>query len=116
MPAPLRITERRAGDVTVLDLAGRLEIADGDIELRACIDRLFALGVSKLIINMRDIEHIDSGGISLLTSKCFNARKRGGDCKLLHLTARTHRTLAVTRLLTIFETFDDEAAAIAAFS
>lgn len=116
MGAQLRIGERQVGQVVVLDLAGRLEIADGDIELRACIDRLFTEGRIRLLINLREVEHIDSGGISLLIAKYFGARKRGGDLKLLHLTARTHRALAVTRLLTIFETFDDEAAALASFN
>jgi anti-sigma B factor antagonist len=115
MAAQLRITERHVGDVTLLDLAGRLEIGDGDIEFAACVDALISAGGRKLLVNLRDVVHIDSGGIGVLVSKQASLRKRGGDLRLVHLPESTHRALAVTRLLTILDTFQSESEAIASF-
>lgn len=116
MTAQLRIAERCVGDVTVLDLAGRLEVADGDIEFVSAVDALLAAGRAKIVVNLRDVVRIDSGGIGVLVAKYVSAQKRGGDLKLLHLTPHTHRPLAVTRLLTVLESYDDEGAAIAGFA
>jgi anti-sigma B factor antagonist len=115
MPAQLRITERHIGDVALLDLAGRLEIGDGDIQFAACVDALIRAGQRKIIVNLRDVVHIDSGGIGVLVSKHASLRKRGGDLRLLQLPDSAHRALAVTRLLTILDTFQSESDAIASF-
>jgi anti-sigma B factor antagonist len=115
MPTQLRITERRIGEITLLDLNGRLEIGDGDIELTACLDRLIRDGQRKVIVNLRGVVHIDSGGLAALLAKHISLRKRGGDLKLLHLTESTHRALAVTRVLRVIETFHSEPEAIASF-
>jgi anti-sigma B factor antagonist len=116
MAAQLRITERQADDVTLLDLEGRLEIGDGDIEFAASVDALIRAGRFKVVVNLRDVVHIDSGGIGVLVSKQASLRKRGGDLKLVHLPDSTHRALAVTRLLTVLDTFQSEPDAIASFS
>jgi anti-sigma B factor antagonist len=115
MAAQLRIKERRASDVTLLDLEGRLEIGDGDIEFAACVDALIRAGHRKVIVNLRDVVHIDSGGIGVLVSKQASLRRRGGDLKLVHLPDSTHRALAVTRLLTVLDTFQSESDALASF-
>ena len=115
MAAQLKITERRTGDVMVLDLDGRLEIGDGDIEFAACMDELIRAGKRKFVVNLRDVVHIDSGGIGVLVSKQASLRKRGGDLRLAELPDSTHRALAVTRLLTVLDTFQSESEAIASF-
>lgn len=115
MSAQLRITERRAGDVTVVDLDGRLEIGDGDIEFAACLDALIRAGQRKILVNMRDVVHIDSGGIGVLVAKHTSLRRRGGDLRLCNLPDSTHRAFAVTRLLTVLDTFPSEPEAIASF-
>jgi anti-sigma B factor antagonist len=115
MAAQLKITKRRVGDVILLDLDGRLEIGDGDIEFAACVDELIRAEERKIVVNLRDVVHIDSGGIGVLVSKQASLRRRGGDLRLLHLPDSTHRALAVTRLLTILDTFRSESDAIASF-
>lgn len=99
----------------MLDLDGRLEIGDGDIEFAACVDRLIEAGTRRVVVNVRDVVHIDSGGLGALLAKHISLRKRGGDLKLLHLTESTHRALAVTRVLRIIESFHSEPQAIASF-
>lgn len=115
MAAQLKIRERHVGDVTLLDLEGRLEIGDGDIEFAACVDALMRAAQRKVIVNLRDVVHIDSGGIGVLVSKQASLRRRGGDLRLVNLPESTHRALAVTRLLTILDTFESESDAIASF-
>jgi len=114
--AQLKITERRVQDVVVLDLNGRLEMGDGDVEFAACLDALIRAGQRKVLVNMRDVVHIDSGGIGVLLSKHASLRKRGGDLKLLNLPDSTHRALVVTRLLGVLDAFTAEADAVASFS
>jgi anti-sigma B factor antagonist len=115
MAAQLRITNRDAGDVTLLDLDGRLEIGDGDIEFAACVDALIDAGEKNIVVNLRDVVHIDSGGIGVLMLKQASLRRRGGDLRLVHVPESTHRALAVTRLLTVLDTFHSESEAIASF-
>jgi anti-sigma B factor antagonist len=115
MAAQLKITRRRADDVVLLDLNGRLEIGDGDIEFAACLDELIRSGERKILVNLQDVVHIDSGGIGVLVSKQMSLRKRGGDLRLFHLPESTHRAFAVTRLLTVFDTFASEVEAIASY-
>lgn len=116
MAAQLKIAERRIGDVVILDLHGRLEVGDGDIELVAFLDGVVARGVVKVVLNLRQVTYIDSRGIAVMVARHLSLRKRGGDLKLLNVTERTLRALAVTRLLTVFDTFTDEAEAIASYS
>lgn len=115
MAAQLKITERRIADVVLLDLNGRLEIGDGDIEFAAWVDALISAGERKVLVNLRDVVHIDSGGIGVLVSKQASLRRRGGDLRLVNLPESTHRALAVTRLLTILDTFESESEAVASF-
>lgn len=116
MATQLRIAERRVGEVTVLDLTGRLEIGDGDIEFTTCVDRLLREGQRNVIVNVHGVVHIDSGGLGALLAKHLSLRKRGGDLKLLHLTENTRRALAATRVLRVIETFQSETEAVASFA
>ena len=115
MTARLLITEERVADMTILRLSGRFELDDGDVMFRNCIDRLVAEGRVWIVLDLRHVVRIDSAGIGMLVAKYLSARKRGGIIKLLHLTAHSGQLLQITRLNTIFEIFDDEAAAIRSF-
>jgi anti-sigma B factor antagonist len=111
----MRIVERRIGDVTILQLIGRLELEDGDTLLRDTINALVAAGRVKLVLDMRDVTRLDSAGIGMLVSKFLTARRSGGSLKILRPTARTDHLMEITKLSTIFEIFDDEDAAVRSF-
>jgi anti-sigma B factor antagonist len=113
--ARLLITEERAADMTILRLSGRFELDTGDVTFRHCIERLVAEGRVRIILDLKDVVRIDSAGIGMLVSKYLSTRRRGGAIKLLHLTAHSGHLLQITRLNTIFEIFDDEAAAVRSF-
>ena len=111
----LRIVERIVEGVTVLDLTGRLVLDQGDAALRDCVADLLTRGQKQLVVNLRDVSYIDSAGVGMLVAKMLSVRRAGGDMKLLNLTARSNRVMTITKLLTVFETFDDEAAAVRSF-
>jgi anti-sigma B factor antagonist len=112
----LRIAERTEDDVTILDLAGRLVLDRGDATFRERISDLVARGRTRLIVNMRDVTYIDSAGVGVMVAKMLSVRRAGGDMKLLHLNARSNRVLTITKLLTVFEAFEDEVEAVRSFA
>jgi anti-sigma B factor antagonist len=113
--ARVYITEERDGDITILRMAGRLELDEGDIVFRNYVDKLVAEGRLKIVLDLKDVTKIDSAGIGMLVSKLLSTRKRGGSMKLLHLTRHSDHLMDITRLVTIFEIFDDEAEALRSF-
>ena len=115
MTARIQITEERAGDITILRLAGRLELDEGDIEFRNYVNRLIAEERVKIVLDLKDVIRIDSAGIGMLVSKYLSTRKNGGTMKLLHLTQHSDHLLDITRLTNIFEIFEDEAEALKSF-
>ena len=115
MHTPMEIVEERAGDVTLLRLKGRLELDDGDLVLRKHVDDLVAAGRVNVVLDMTDVTRMDSAGIGMLVGKYMTVKNRGGMLRLLHLTDKTSRLLHVTRLETVFEIFEDEAAVIQSF-
>ena len=112
----MEIVEQRVGDVTILRLKGRLELDDGDVILRDHVNGLVAQGRVNVVLDMTDVTRMDSAGIGMLVGKYMTVKNRGGTLRLLHLTDRTSRLLHVTRLETVFEIFEDEAAALRSFS
>jgi anti-sigma B factor antagonist len=111
----LRIEERNVGGVTILDLSGRLVLDQGDALFRDYVVGLLERQQKQLIINLQDVTYIDSAGVGMMVAKMLSVRRAGGDMKLLHLTARSNRVMTITRLLTVFESFDDEEEAIRSF-
>jgi anti-sigma B factor antagonist len=111
----LRIAERNIGGVTILDLAGRLVMDQGDAAFRDRVVDLLERKQKQIIINLQEVTYIDSAGVGMLVAKMLSVRRAGGDMKLLHLTARSNRVMTITRLLTVFEAFDDEEEAIRSF-
>jgi anti-sigma B factor antagonist len=115
MSARLRLSEEQIGDVTILRMSGRLELDQGDLDFRDCVNRLIAGGRVKIVLDLKHVTRIDSAGIGMLVSKYLSTMKRGGTIKLLHLTERSDHLMDITRLATVFEIFDDEAEALRSF-
>ena len=112
----MTLTERRVGDVTVLDLRGRLVFEDGDDVLRSRINALVAEGRTKILLNLGGVTYIDSCGIGVLVQKYVSVRRKGGDVRLLHVTERGRHLMEITKLLDVFQIFESEADAIASYS
>ena len=115
MATRMQVIERRIGDVTVLQLIGRLELETGDLILRDTINHLVEEGQVKLVLDMKDVTRLDSAGIGMLVSKYLTVRRAGGTIKLLHPTERTDHLMDITKLTTVFQVFDDEVSAVRSF-
>ena len=112
----MQIDERSAGDVTVLDLKGRMTMGEGDELLKDKVNSLILQGRKKLVLNLADVPYVDSAGLGELVQAYATTKNRGGALKLLNVTKRLKDLLVVTKLLTVFESFDDEASALASFT
>ena len=113
--AELNIKERQAGDVTVLDMDGRITIGEGSVALRSAIRRQLESGKKKILLNLGGVGYIDSSGIGELVSSFTSINKEGGQLKLLNLTSKIKDLLAITKLLTVFDTYDDEQSALSSY-
>jgi anti-sigma B factor antagonist len=112
----IKLNTRQVGDVTVLDLAGRITLGEGSSTLRDSLKELVAKGEKKVLLNLGDVTYIDSSGIGELVSGFTTVTNQGGSLKLLGLNKRVKDLLQVTKLYTVFETFEDEAEAVRSFS
>lgn len=112
--AELNIKERQAGDVTVLDMDGKITIGEGSVALRSAIRRLLEEGKKKILLNLAGVGYIDSSGIGELVSS-YTAIKDGGQLKLLNLTQKLRDLLAITKLLTVFDVYESESEALNSF-
>ena len=112
----LAITERRVGGVTILALAGRLVLDEGDAPLRERIDALAREGRIDLVLNLHDISFIDSSGIGTIVGKFVSLRRRGGHLKLVCPSMRCRHVLEITHLLPVFQVFETDEAAVESFS
>jgi anti-sigma B factor antagonist len=114
--ALLQATYRDAGTVTVLDLSGRITLGEGSALLRSTIRELLQEQRFKILVNLGDINYIDSSGIGELVGAYTTVKNRGGELKLLHLTKKVHDLLQITKLFTVFEVHSDEATALRSFN
>ncbi len=112
----MKISTRQVDGVTVVDCSGRITLGEGSVTLRETVAGLLSKGQKKILLNLGDVNYIDSSGIGELVSAFTTVRKQGGDLKLLNLTKKVHDLLQITKLYTVFEVKDDEAAAIKSFS
>ncbi len=112
----LKASTRQGDGITVMDLSGRITLGEGSVILRDKIRELLGQGEKKILLNLGDVTYIDSSGIGELVSAFTAVRKEGGELKLLNLTKKVHDLLQITKLYTVFDVKDDEAAAIAAYS
>lgn len=110
------IAERTVSDVTVLDLKGKMTLGEGDELLKDKINSLLASGKKKLVLNLEGVPYIDSAGLGEIVRTYTTVSRQGGSLKLLNLTKRIEDLLSITKLLTVFETFDTEAEAVQSFS
>ena len=110
------IAERTVSDVTVLDLKGKMTLGEGDELLKDKINSLLASGKKKLVLNLEGVPYIDSAGLGEIVRTYTTVSRQGGSLKLLNLTKRIEDLLSITKLLTVFETFDTETEAIKSFS
>ena len=113
--AELNINERQAGDVTVLDMDGRITIGEGSVALRTAVRRLLEEGKKKILLNMGGIGYIDSSGIGELVSSFTAINKESGQLKMLNLTQKLQDLLAITKLLTVFDVYESEEEALNSF-
>ena len=114
-PSKLHIVERRVDDVTILELSGEMTLDDGDLVFRKKIHDLLNEGRIKLLLELGGLSKIDSAGVGMLVAKLKMTREHHGDMKLLHLTSRSSRVFGMMRILTAFESHEDEAQAIESF-
>ena len=113
--AELSIKERQAGDVTILDMDGKVTIGEGSVALRTAIRRLLEEGKKKILLNLGGVGYIDSSGIGELVSSFTAINKEGGQLKLLNLTQKLQDLLGITKLLTVFDVYDSESDALGSY-
>jgi len=112
----MEIAERLVGDITVLDLKGKMTLGEGDELLKDKINSMLTAGKKKLVLNLEGVPYIDSAGLGEIVRTFTTVSRQGGSLKLLNLTKRIEDLLSITKLLTVFETFESEPEAIKSFS
>src|SRR5258706_16426722 len=112
----MQIEERPTGDIVVLDLKGKMTLGEGDELLKDKINSLVHQGRRKVVLNLEGVPYIDSAGLGEIVRTYTTISRQGGSMKLLNLTKRITDPLSITKLLTVFETYDNEADAVRSFS
>ena len=112
----MQIEERTVGDVIVLDLKGRITLGEGDQLLKDKVNSLVNQGRQRIILNLAGVPYIDSAGLGEIVGSYTTVSRQGGSLKLLNLTKKITDLLAITKLLTVFETFESEDEAVRSFS
>ena len=111
----MQIDERVVSGVTILDLKGKITLGEGDEALRDRISHLLQSGSRKLLLNLEGVPYIDSAGLGEVVRTYTTVSRQGGQLKLVNLTKRITDLLMITKLLTVFETYDSEKAAIESY-
>jgi len=111
----MHIEQRSVGDVTIIDLKGKMTLGEGDELLRDKVNSLIQQNLKKLVLNLAEVPYIDSAGLGEIVRTYTTVSRHGGQLKLLNLTKRITDLLAITKLLTVFETFDNENDALRSF-
>jgi anti-sigma B factor antagonist len=112
----MQIDQRSVGDVVVLDLKGKITLGEGDELLKDKVNSLVNQGHRKIVLNLADVPYIDSAGLGEIVRTYTTVSRQGGSLKLLNLTKRITDLLSITKLLTVFETFESENEAVRSFS
>ncbi len=110
-----KATARESNGITVVDLSGRITLGEGSTMLREMVRDLVENGQTKIILNLGDVNYIDSSGIGELVSGFTAVKNQGGELKLLHLTKKVHDLLQITKLYTVFDVHSDENTALNTF-
>lgn len=111
----LNITERRNNSIVILDLKGNIRLGEGSRELHDTIRRLVENGEKKILLNLADVSYIDSSGLGELVAGYTTLQKNAGEMKLLHLTRRITELMMITKLLTVFDVYENEEEAVGSF-
>lgn len=111
-----RATVREAGDVTIVDLGGRITLGEGSGLVRSTIKDLVTSGRKKILLNLKEVTYIDSAGLGELVGSYASITSAGGSVKLLNVQSKVHDLLQVTKLYTVFVAFDDEQAALRSYA
>jgi anti-sigma B factor antagonist len=112
----MQIHQRSVGDVTIIDMGGKMTLGEGDELLRDKVNSLIQQGQKKIVLNLAEVPYIDSAGLGEIVRTYTTVSRNGGSLKLLSLTKRIQDLLSITKLLTVFETFESEADAVRSFS
>jgi anti-sigma B factor antagonist len=111
----MKIEMRTVGDIRILDCSGKITLGEGTMAVRNTVRDILKDNGKKIILNLADVNYIDSSGIGELVSTYTTVTNNGGQLKLLSLTKKIHELLQITKLLTVFQVFDSEDAAIKSF-
>ena len=106
---------RQSDDITIVDLKGRITLGEGSVTVRDTVHDLLSKGQKRILLNLGDVNYIDSADLGELVSAFTAAKKQGGELKLLNLTKKIHDLLQITKLYTVFDVKDDEALAVESF-
>ncbi len=112
----MKIEERAVDGVTILDLHGKMLIGEGDELLREKINSLVENGTEKIVLNLAEVPYVDSAGLGEIVRCYTTVSRKNGEFKLLNLTKRIHDLLSITKLLTVFDTYEDEASVVKSFA
>ena len=112
----MKIDERAIGDVVILDVKGRVMLGEGDEVLKDKVNSILNQGRKKIVLNLADVPYIDSAGLGEVVRTYTTVSRQGGQLKLLNLTKRITDLLAITKLLTVFDTYDSESEAVQSFT
>lgn len=112
----MTINERKRGDVTILDVEGKILLGEGDVQLKRKIDELIERKETKLVLNLASVPYMDSGGLGEIVRSYTTVKRAGGELKLLNATKRISDLLTITKLITVFEVFEGEADAVQSFA
>jgi anti-sigma B factor antagonist len=111
----MEFSTHQVDGVAIVDLSGRITLGEGSVVLRDTVRDLLSKGQKKILLNLADVNYIDSSGIGELVSAFTTTKKQGGELKLLNLAKRVHDLLQITKLYTVFDVKDDEALAVKSF-
>jgi anti-sigma B factor antagonist len=112
----MKFSTRKSGDVTIIDVEGKILLGEGDIEIKKTVDGLLKQGKNKILLNLAKVPYLDSAGLGEII-RCFTTiRKSGGSFKLLSPNPRIIDLLSITNLLNVFDWFDEESTALRSFS
>ena len=111
----MKLVTRDVSGVTIVDLSGKITLGEGGVTLREEVRKLLANGSKKIVLNLGEVNYIDSSGLGELVSAYTAVKNAGGELKLLNLTSKVRDLLVITKLVTVFDVKDDEASAVSSF-
>jgi anti-sigma B factor antagonist len=112
----MKLTTRDVSGVSIVDLSGKITLGEGGVALREEVRKLLAEGKKKIVLNLAEVNYIDSSGLGELVSAYTAVKNAGGELKLLNLTSKVRDLLVITKLVTVFDVKDDEASAVSSFA